>query len=88
MKSSVRDKSSRPHKLVKTEQEPRRTSQSDKRIGSGMAAPQGALSASTPETTDRAKLEERTARRALKDTERRLKLLKNAKGSSQKLTRG
>ena len=84
----MKERFSNPHKLVKTEPEPRRTSQSDKLIGSGMSAPQGALNASTPETTDGAKLEERTGRRALKDSERRLKLLKNAKGSSQKLTRG
>ena len=80
MKSSVRAKFSRPHKLVKTEQEPRVTSQSDKLIGSGMAAPQGALSASTPETTDGARLEEHIARHALKDSERRSKLLTKARG--------
>ena len=45
-----------------------------------MAAPQGALSASTPETTDGARLEEHIARHALKDSERRSKLLKKARG--------
>ena len=76
-----------PRKLVRTEQEHRRTLQLNKPTGSDMAAPRDALSASTPETTDGAKPEDRTARRALKDSERPSIPLKNAKGSLRKQTR-
>ena len=66
-KSFVKEKFSHPRKLVRTEPEHRRTSQLSKPTGSDMAAPQGALSTSAPETTDGAKPEDRTARPALKD---------------------
>ena len=79
MRNSERRKFSYPLKSVKIDQEHHRTLRSNKPTFSDMAAQLGALNASTPETTDGVKPEDRTARRALKDSERRLRPLKKVK---------
>ena len=83
-----REKSSHPRKSVKIDPGHHRTLRSSKPTGSDTAAPLGPPNASTPVSTDWAKPEDRTARRALRDSERRLRLPKKAKTSLRRRTRG